>query len=402
LADGPEPSAGGSSGWFGTTGEGERVEPGGALRVAVAVLGAVDLVWWLCVRLLYLVGRRADEEPGRPGARYLGIGWRRAAVDGGALCEAWIGFVPIDAEPRDGWPVGWRWDASPLEPPGWSFNPECDDRAPEDPGSIGILVRGEDGRARLAAWSTPWGDRWTAPGFDAGRLVRLLRAEITDAELRAEERDDEGDPDAPAPELGADGLPELPEGYTWSAGERAATISDGSTVVAAGARGERDGWWDYAWVSPGRESLDARAPSRAEALRTLAALAWQRERRALVADERPPATCPTGRDPADNRTADLPELPLAFCWEAFTDSAAVARWNVGGCAPVAELRTVNPERGTGWRFEILGSARLGPPEIGKYPTRDLAARRIARELRRRFDEAATRDGLERQAEGGQS
>jgi hypothetical protein len=362
----------------------------------VAVLGAVDLVWWLAVRLLYLCGLRSQEQATCAGGRaegWLGIGWRPASVPGGALPEAWIGVVPVDATARDGWPVGWAWHTNPLEPPDWEDVPDSDDRAPFEPGSVGVLVSDTSGRAVLAAWATAWGDRWAAPGFDAARLVRLLRAEITDAELRAEERDDEDDPDAPEPELGADGLPELPEGYTWSAGERAATISDGSTVVA-GARGEVDGWWDYAWVPPGDESLDARAPSRAEALRTLAALAWQKERRELVADERPPATCRTGQDPADNRAADLPALPSGYRWEALADgsaqvmtSAEIGRgscvaelYPIGRGSCVAELYPINSSEGVAGWFWSVATWPGHDGESDVSPTRQEAARNVARVL----------------------
>jgi hypothetical protein len=427
----PEPAAGAREGWFGVTGEGERVDPGGALRVAVAVLGAVDLVWWLCVRLLYLVGRRADEEPGRPGARYLGIGWQRAAVDGGALCEAWIGWVPIDAEPRDGWPVGWRWDASPLEPPGWSFNPECDDRAPEDPGSIGILVRGEDGRARLAAWSMPWGDRWTAPGFDAGRLVRLLRAEITDAELRAEERDDEGDeedPEAPEPadvpppawkaELSAPfELPPLPGDLVWrieSDRVRVVGFYDAPELPAKAVlippipSSPNPSAWT--WKIALRPTTEGTKNTAQEAAEAIASGIWWRcggdgDAAATAAtDERPPATCRTGEPPVDPRVADLPPLPAGYRWRALTDTAAGAEWDDGLRRTVfdAELRPSSEDQGAAWSWFVVGCARLGPSAAGHYKDRQEAAKRIARELRRRVDEAATRDGLKRQAEGGQS
>ena len=325
--------------------------------------------------------------------------------------------MPVDAEPRDGWPVGWSWQACPLEPPEVDFNPDCDDRAPEDPGSIGMLVRGEDGRARLAAWSTPWGDRWTAPGFDAARLVRLLRAEITDAELRAEDpddEDDEDDPDAPladdvwrSPFCAAElpELPDLPPGYVWHRRPTALRLereerwigtikNDGSDHACS---------WELRWYPPEGEKSTSRAPSPIEAARTLAAVAWQHERRELVADERPPATCRTGEPPVNPRVADLPPLPAGYRWRALTDTAAGAEWDDGLRRTVfdAELRPSSEDQGEAWSWFVVGCARLGPSARGVEGNRISAANRIARDLYRRVDEAKALE-LERQAEGGQS
>jgi hypothetical protein len=462
----------------------------------VAVLGPVDLIWWLCLRLAFICGRRSDEEI------WIGIGWNGADVPGGALCEAWIGLVPAAAEAREGWPVAWTWRASPLEPPGWDGDfPNTDDRAPFEPGSVGVLVPGPDGKARLACWATAWGDRWTAPGFDAARLVRLLRTEIIDAELRAEEegdeddeddQEDEEDPDAPAdqeearaaaiaalvayaeeirqrgrvrqegapprglsdcmhralagltprereilrqrcpgiPPLAADQrpedlpdareepttgpvadeddpdapahpddvwrspfctaelpeLPDLPPGYAWSRRPLALMLAQGTTWVG---RIENDGSgdahpWKLRWSPSEGGTITSCVSSPIKAARTLAALAWQHETRELVADERPPATCRTGQDPADNRAADLPALPSGYRWEALTDSSAqvMTSAEIGRGSCVAELYPINSSEGVaGWFWSVAAwPGHDGESDVS--PTRQEAAGNVARVLRR--------------------
>lgn len=388
LAGGPEPRAGASGGWFGSTGEGERVELGSELRQAAAVFGAVDLLWWLCLRLAFLCGVRA---PGEIGVQWTGIGWRDASVPGGALAEAWIGVVPATEDARDGWPVGWAWRLNPLEPPDWVDVPDCDDRAPFEPGSVGVLVKGPDGAAKLAAWATAWGDRWTAPGFDAARLVRLLRAELTDAELRAEERDDEDDPDAPEPAAASSqpawmqDAPPLPAGLVWGWDGLWMKVFDPSGDEVASA--VHDG---KAWCWKARERWATAKNRRAAMLKIAEALATQEaEQRnaaaaAVVAAERPPATCRTGQEPADSRVADLPVLREGYRWEALTDSSAqvMTSAEIGRGSCVAELYPINSSEGVaGWFWSV--AAWLGHDgESDVSPTRQEAAGNVARVLRR--------------------
>lgn len=414
---GPEREAGGHAGWFGTVGEGSRIQPGSDLRVAGAVLGAVDVVWWLVVRLAWLCGLRADEQDDLPrtdeqderrhrGALWVGVGWT------GGAPEAWIGLVPADELVHDGWPVGWRWERHEYRPPLWNHpQVQCDDRCAQEPGSVAVLVRGNDGRARLAAWATAWGDRWQARGFDRERLIRLLRAEITDAELRAEERDGEDDPDAADDEIGIDGLPELPAGLEWqcqTTGEIELVDGNGDGDQIGEVFPYR-GRWSWAWYDDkGPKPAHGTEDVREEAARVLAALAWQQARRAAVAelrteaahpDERPPATCPTGQEPA---VADLPKLPPGFRWRVAVDDprGAVVQWTAPGGDELTDATLSRTEKGTAWRWMIFGSSRLGASGAGTYATRSTAAARIAREIHRRVDEATTREGLERQANGG--
>jgi hypothetical protein len=160
-------------------------DPRGELRIAVPLFGPVELVWWLAVRLAWLVGMMAEEEPG---IRWLGIGWRRVdGVAGGALPTYWIGFPPHSA---GGEPPG-----EPREPewgnhsPGWQFRdyPHCPPA--ERSQYCGYLLESPEivvlcERSGVAEVLGCWGP-WCAaedPVDAVPDLVRVLRAEIADAE----------------------------------------------------------------------------------------------------------------------------------------------------------------------------------------------------------------------------
>jgi hypothetical protein len=252
--------------------------------------------------------------------------------------------------------------------------------------------------------------------------VRLLRAEITDAELRAEERDDEDDEeddaDPPPPAHPGDvwrspfcaaelpELPDLPPGYVWHRRPTALRLereerwigtikNDGSDHACS---------WELRWYPPEGEKSTSRAPSPIEAARTLAAVAWQHERRELVADERPPATCRTGQEPvritsAELRPRTVPGIVVVSPWQSGLDIEGVlpplpagAVWRLGKRALYAQeeatgeiLGTVEPE-GDRWTWCPTDGA------VKREATRDQAISALAADL----IECA------RQAEGGQS
>ena len=316
LAGGPEPSAGGREGWFGSTGEGERVDAGGALRVAVAVLGAVDLVWWAGgVRLAYLCGRRDGEEPGRLGASYLGIMAGSGRRSTAARC-ARRGFASCRSMPSraTGGPSGGSGSLSARAAEVELHRlrrPRPQDR-----------VSASWSAARTAARGSPPGSTpWTAPGFDAAWLVRLLRAEITDAELRAEDPDDEDDEDDPDAPLADD---------VWRSPFCAAELPELTCPPATSGTGDRRRFgssekrWigtikndgsgprllvELRWYPPEGEKSTSRAPSPIEAA-DAGRRAWQHERRELVAGDLPHRRA--ARSPARCRPAPAARgLPLA-------------------------------------------------------------------------------------------
>jgi hypothetical protein len=163
-------------------------DPGGELRIAVPLFGPVELVWWLAVKLAWLVGLLGEHEPG---IRWLGIGWHRVdGVEGGALPTYWLGFAPPRGDRSDPeWSVsdGWAWRDHPHGPPeaaGFNYGVVTS-------GHVVVMAEGDDGAARHRANWGPWFGprtvvatkplRWSELA-ELPDLIRLLRAELEDAE----------------------------------------------------------------------------------------------------------------------------------------------------------------------------------------------------------------------------
>jgi hypothetical protein len=246
------------------------------LRIAGAVFGGVNLVWWLAVKLAWLVGILGEREPG---VRWLGVGWRAAMVTGGALPTFWIGFAPrgLEQGKTETFRVGWPWSA---EPPRFDGDDDHDGDDCERvwgelvPWELVILRPDDRGRARIVcSWTVA--ERHGRPGDEVEReIVRWLRLELGDVESGAvpvvgEAEGDDGSgggsrsagisrqwfhgfgSDAGRMGKAAGALPVLPVGCSWVADglDGLAIVGSGGIVAEARLVPHAPGLWD--WIAVG-------------------------------------------------------------------------------------------------------------------------------------------------------